>query len=234
MKIVCVGCVRTGTTTFSECMRLLGFRHQSYNHEIVRQFMARNDQPAWDALEAFDSVDDWPFFTMYREIADRYPDAKFFLTTRSSPEKWLSSMETHTQRLEGYLRHIHRHFFGAEYPRNNRQAFLDYYNRHNEEVRRFFGDDLVEISWERGDGWDEICGALGLDVPDRPLPHLNLAQSQKNRERKIENWFLAKLEAREIKRFRQQQNEPRAREVRGEADPLGPVAPVKRRGSISL
>ena len=131
MKIFCLGCMKTGTTTFSECMRMLGFDHQTYDYEIVRQFMAGNSKPAWSKIVQRQSFDDWPFFVMYREIADRYPDAKFFLTTRKDPETWLSSMDAHTMDMGNYVRHVHRYFFGAEYPRNNPRAFLDFYNRHN-------------------------------------------------------------------------------------------------------
>jgi hypothetical protein len=29
------------------------------------------------------------------------------------------------------------------------------------------------IVWQPGDGWDPICSALELPVPDEPFPHVN-------------------------------------------------------------
>jgi hypothetical protein len=47
------------------------------------------------------------------------------------------------------------------------------YERHNAGVREALaGPRLIE--WRAEDGWEPICRALGLDVPDDPFPRLNV------------------------------------------------------------
>src|SRR5438045_7671756 len=46
------------------------------------------------------------------------------------------------------------------------------YDRHNAAVRREVPADRL-VEWQPGDGWEPLCAALGLDVPDEPFPHVN-------------------------------------------------------------
>lgn len=32
------------------------------------------------------------------------------------------------------------------------------------------------LVWQTGDGWEPICDALGLAVPDEPFPHTNTTE----------------------------------------------------------
>jgi hypothetical protein len=201
-RVVGVGCMKTGTKTLGDCLKRLGYRHQSYHYPVVREFMAGNKGPALDLLSRFESFDDWPFFVMYREIADLYPDARFVLTVRKSPEVWLESIKAHTMRTDLYVRHLHRHFFGVEYPHNGPQAYLDWYQRHNEEVRQFFGSAVTELCWDSGDGWTELCSALGEPAPDEPLPHANRGRDKKrNFPLRALNTIARAIEAKEIETF---------------------------------
>jgi len=29
------------------------------------------------------------------------------------------------------------------------------------------------VDWQPGDGWEPLCAALGVPVPDAPFPHVN-------------------------------------------------------------
>ena len=47
-----------------------------------------------------------------------------------------------------------------------------YYDR-IEEIKAYVPEDRLVV-WELGvDGWEPICEALGLDVPDKPFPRLH-------------------------------------------------------------
>jgi hypothetical protein len=54
----------------------------------------------------------------------------------------------------------------------DRQAVIDAYERHNEEVRAHVPPDRL-VEWRPGDGWAPICAALAVPVPDEPFPHVN-------------------------------------------------------------
>jgi hypothetical protein len=46
------------------------------------------------------------------------------------------------------------------------------YEEHNAAVRA--GTDPSRlVEWQPGDGWEPICAALELPVPDDPFPHVN-------------------------------------------------------------
>lgn len=46
------------------------------------------------------------------------------------------------------------------------------YLAHNEQVRTTAPKDRF-LEWRPQDGWEPICSALHLDVPDQPFPHAN-------------------------------------------------------------
>ena len=48
------------------------------------------------------------------------------------------------------------------------------YERHNEAVRREVPTERL-VEWQPGAGWEPLCNALGVDVPDEPFPHVNTA-----------------------------------------------------------
>ena len=48
------------------------------------------------------------------------------------------------------------------------------YQRHNAEVRAGVAPDQL-VEWQPGDGWEPLCRALGVPVPDEPFPHRNTA-----------------------------------------------------------
>jgi hypothetical protein len=55
-----------------------------------------------------------------------------------------------------------------------RDAAIAAYERHNSAVRRAVPAERL-IDWRPGDGWEPICEALGIEVPDEPFPHVNTA-----------------------------------------------------------
>lgn len=69
-----------------------------------------------------------------------------------------------------------RILYGLPFPDVSDAQLLERYRRHNAEVRQYFsdrGDDLLEVDWSRGDGWNELCGFVGKPVPSIPFPHAN-------------------------------------------------------------
>ena len=59
---------------------------------------------------------------------------------------------------------------------------VEFYHRHNREVREYFrdrGTDLLEVCWENGDGWGELSKFLGHPTPAVPFPHERKGVDQK-------------------------------------------------------
>ena len=172
-KIICIGLGKTGTTSFASAMKILGYRHKSQGHGYA--FENQYYFMMLPTLYRFDSFDDFPWPFVYKFIHKKFPSSKFILTTRVTPEAWLASLQKH------YCKHgpsiNNKIFYGYFSPFENRDHFLNLYDHHNEKIRRYFGGNpnFLEVCWERGAGWSELCGFLGHSVPNVPFPHMNAA-----------------------------------------------------------
>jgi hypothetical protein len=130
---------------------------------------------------------DWPACAFWSELAAACPDALILLSTRESPERWWASMEktivpTVKQRAQDsdpllvrhgrMVRELFERRFCARW--DDPAAAMSAYEHHNEDVRRR-AEPARLLEWQPGDGWEPICGALGVAVPDSPFPHENSA-----------------------------------------------------------
>lgn len=179
MKIFGIGLNKTGTTTLDKCGELLGYRVKGCDKGLLQDFRDGNFQRFDPVISRYDLFQDWPWPLMYRYLDETYPGSKFILTTRISDSAWLDSLKSHSMRTG--LDHCRLLAYGYEYPQENETSHIDQYNSHNANVREYFSnraDDFLELCWERGDGWSELCSFLNKEIPNIPLPHANRALSQ--------------------------------------------------------
>ncbi|MFM7140789.1 MAG: sulfotransferase, partial [Alphaproteobacteria bacterium] len=54
------------------------------------------------------------------------------------------------------------------------------YERHNAAVRSDVPRSRL-VEWQPGDGWEPLCRALGVPVPDEPFPHVNTSAEFRSR-----------------------------------------------------
>ncbi len=182
--IFCVGQIRTGTTTFGDACEILGFTRRSWatgkavvpgSHKLmVDGWFARNMDPLYEVAESYDVLDDLPWSLVYRKMAEHFPDAKFVLTTRKSTERWFRSVVRHQQSMKKPY-WVHAAIFGANQATIDPDGYKSTYNNHLRDVRQYFAGNerFLEVCWESGDGWPELCGFLGRPVPNVPFPHSN-------------------------------------------------------------
>jgi hypothetical protein len=194
LRVVGAGLGRTGTASLKRALeRLLGGRC----YHMLEAFEREQDIPAWHAAVRGEPVDwdallgeyeatvDWPACAFWRELAAANPDAVILLSTRDSSEQWWTSMEqTIVPRVTAPVppdqpaiaRHramvtelLDRRFTPGW---DTAAAAKAGYERSNEEVRRS-ADPARLVEWRPCDGWEPICAALGLPVPEEPFPHEN-------------------------------------------------------------
>ena len=174
-KVFGIGLNKTGTKTLGEALTHLGYRHQTFDGRLMRAFARGDLAPILDTARAYDSFEDWPWPLVYPTLARRFPDARFVLTLRASPETWYASL----------CRHADRHgpspwrkiAYGYADPATDQAHHLALYRRHAERVRRFFAAEpwrLMAVCWERGDGWPELCDFLGVETPALAFPERNV------------------------------------------------------------
>jgi hypothetical protein len=55
---------------------------------------------------------------------------------------------------------------------SDRDASIAAYERHNESIRDQAPSGRL-VEWSPSLGWEPLCHALGVPLPDEPFPHLN-------------------------------------------------------------
>ena len=178
-KVFCLGISRTGTTSLNRALRHLGYRVRGYDQDLLEAWHAGDREKLLSATEESDAFEDWPWPLAYREIMDRYgSSARYILTVRSSPQVWLESYIAHTD-YKGPEREKYCDMaYGFPRPRGYEKEHLAFYHQHNAAVReaiaaRELQACFAELSWQRGDGWAELCALTGHRVPRIPFPHKN-------------------------------------------------------------
>ena len=105
-KVFVIGMNKTGTTTIYATLKDLGFEMADSKvgevmaAEYFQTGAIRNLDNYIESAQAFQDV---PFSIpgFYKQLAEKYPKAKFILTTRSSSEQWLNSLKKYqTVRLK--------------------------------------------------------------------------------------------------------------------------------------
>lgn len=190
LEIIGAGFGRTGTDSLREALTELGFGPCHHMHEI-------RDNPEkagpWhdhfcggapldlDLLfGSYRSQVDWPGAHLWRESAERYPDAKVILSVRD-PEGWYASYsktikvfrETEMPPDAPHMRQIQEFvdvFLGDRFDSEARA--IEEFEAHVAEVKSAISADRLLV-YELGSGWEPLCEFMGVAVPDHDYPHTN-------------------------------------------------------------
>lgn len=191
LRIIGAGLGRTGTMSLKMALEeLLGA--PCYHMATVRD---RPDDPdIWgDAYEGrlpdwhqvfdgFRAVVDWPAAPFWQELSEAFPDAPILLSTRDADAWWKSVSETIFIALETYTKpdapddgwtRMGRGMLSRFSPDwQNESAAKGAFLAYNDYVRATAPRHRL-LEWSPGDGWEPICAALEVDVPDHQFPHVN-------------------------------------------------------------
>jgi hypothetical protein len=187
LRVVGAGLGRTGTMSLKLALeRLLGapcyhmaevFAHPE--HIPLWHAAARGEPVDWQRLfDGYAAAVDWPVGSFWPEVSAAFPDALILLSTRSSESWWKSASTTifpTSAKAAGtpwhaMWRELAQRRFTTRL--DDREAAVAAYERHNADVRaRAPRARLLE--WTARDGWEPLCRALGVAVPDAPFPHAN-------------------------------------------------------------
>jgi hypothetical protein len=192
MRIVGAGWGRTGTTSAAEAVESLGTgtvmkMQEMWSHPELAEVWIRHldghpvDWPA--VLRDWGGTLEWPGCWLWREFAGLYPDAPVLLTVRD-PDAWYDSVRATIHPLTApgadlgppavteLCARLWERDFGGWAAVLDRDATIARFVAHNDSVRAECPPGRL-VEWSAGDGWAPLCTALGVDVPDRPFPHVN-------------------------------------------------------------
>ena len=190
LQLIGAGLPRTGTSSLREALRhLLGAPVHHMSEVLAHPEQARTwaaaiegDPPDWDEfLAGYAAGVDAPFSTCWRELAAAYPDVPVLLSLRADPQVWLRSMQATVvprtrEILAGDRRDPVAPLFAVLFRDlgdvDDADQLVAGYLRRADEVRAGVAPGRL-VEWQPGDGWEPLCRALDLPVPDLPFPHEN-------------------------------------------------------------
>lgn len=173
-RVFCIGLSKTGTTSLTAALKMLGYHAK---HFPIRMIRYSDGRLSFDRSIAarYDALSDLPIARFYRELDEAFPGSRFILTTRQIDD-WLDSCRRHVWpgqliKADTWFNRLHRDMYGAiDY---DRQRFREAYIRHVDNVNTYFEgreDDLLEFNVASGDSWPMLCRFLDKPVPDEPFP----------------------------------------------------------------
>jgi hypothetical protein len=187
LRVVGAGLGRTGTNSLKVALeRLLGepcyhmmevFTHSE--HIPVWHAAARGQMPDWRTLFAgFGAAVDWPAAAFWPELSAAFPDALVLLSVREPQSWWQSASETIFpfigQQAGSEWHAMVDALFAARFTTaiDDPAAAIAAFERHNARVRAAVPAHRL-LEWRAADGWAPLCAALGVPVPNEPVPHTN-------------------------------------------------------------
>ena len=215
LEVIGAGMGRTGTMSLKLALEQLGFIGCYHMVELLKhpedvpywERANRGEPVDWDALfTGYRATVDYPGYTHYQTLMQRYPKAKVILSVRE-PEAWYESALATIYRAEPgpaqklkmglalpfspKLRKLLRVFkmsaqvWKEEYEgRFEDKAFATAkFEEHNEEVKRTVPADRLLV-YEVKEGWEPLCEFLGVPVPDIPFPRSNDRQAFQTQQKR--------------------------------------------------
>lgn len=183
-RIFGVGLSKTATTTLCDALNVLGFKSIHYAPIArISNGKVKLTWPWW--IEDYDAMADLPVAATYWQLAERFPNATFILTTRDE-DAWLTSAQKHFNATSyqdakrqprfanGVL--LDAHMYGQNV--FDEDVFRKAFRAHNEAVRKHFADHprFYELDICGGDSWKALCDIVDQPIPDVPFPKSNVRQ----------------------------------------------------------
>lgn len=163
MKVLSAGYPKSGTTSLREACRYLGLVPYMDQRKALNQWY----RGGLDLDIAEDFLSGFPFCLAVEWVIEAHPDVKVVLCTRE-PTGWVRSLRRWME-LE-----VAKGFEIFTEGVKTDADLIRMYEAHNQWVRRVCEErdvPLLDVSWEQGDGWLELCDFLGFEVPERGFPH---------------------------------------------------------------
>jgi tetratricopeptide (TPR) repeat protein len=178
-KIFGVGLAKTGTSSLSAALTLLGFHTLHSLNPLTREIISADDLPLFDAFT------DGAVCGQFEKYYFEYPNSQFIHTVRPF-ESWKKSMSDHYLRIYGYseIADLKKALtpFAADvsdnYPKLlfNNNSYEEGFDAYEQHVRHFFQDKPKDrfLKFDVLAGrWEELCAFTGRAIPSSAFPWLN-------------------------------------------------------------
>ena len=202
MKVICAGWGRTGTRSLKYALQtllnapsyhmqniLLNKKHAEIWQDIIFKKKKNID---WDKIYAgYGACLDFPSCNYYKELMQKYPDAKVILTVRDA-DSWMKSWNVLNREIINSItfklfskipgtsfyiqKKIHNEailgpngmFKNHTSEKNIKNEFINW----NKSVIEYVPEDKLLV-YQVKDGWEPLCDFLDLPKPEQPFFHKN-------------------------------------------------------------
>ncbi len=199
-KVFCIGMNKTGTTSLRHFMKVHGFKcnNQRKAELLVKDYLHEHWKPILRHCRTADFFQDLPFSAPLTApvLLEKFPEARFILTVRSSPEIWYASLiRFHREKFGRYnhlpesedLKHAEYRYMGFVWdahhalfatPENdlyNRKILIKTYEDHIANVRNMFKDrsNLLILDLSEPDAIKSLSTFLNIEPHLTEMPWLN-------------------------------------------------------------
>ena len=204
VKVIGAGMGRTGTLSMKHALEALGYSKCHHMMEVIQnppqlaywKEMEKSRTTDFDAmLNGYEAAVDFPGSLYYKELMQKYPDAKVVLTIRPA-EKWYKSVSDTIYNLPRGPKRLMMKIIGIFKPEvghianvfdyvdnaiwgnlfkgrfEDKEFAIQRFDEWTEEVKRVVPKDKLLI-FEVTQGWEPLCTFLNKPIPDIPFPRVN-------------------------------------------------------------
>lgn len=157
-KIFGIGLNKTGSYSLHQALEILNYK-SIHSSKILKNIF--NNQKL---IKKYNCFINFPEECPYEKLYEKFPNAKFILTTRNI-EDWIRSRTIHV---------LHNRILKTSSWNNiETNKWESLYNRYHSEVFDFFKDkdNFLYIDICSGEGWEKLCSFLGKENPNIPFPN---------------------------------------------------------------
>ena len=169
-KVLCIGNLKTGTSSFGVAMRRLGYSHFGFDYDMAHDWLPGNQLNRCLSLaEHFDSFDDLPWSDprLVHAFARRFPNTRFVLLERALPS-WIVSWRRHFARL------------GQPVMDTDEQLTRRYHDHNSRVLQAVSGyGEVLRMNVCAGEGYEVLCPFLQLPPLQEPFPKVNVQEGHK-------------------------------------------------------
>ncbi|HET8860551.1 sulfotransferase [Marivirga sp.] len=204
-KIFCIGLNKSGTTSLRRAFIDLGFivGDQRIAERLMPQIKNNEFNCLFNYCKSAQVFQDIPFsfFGIYRELHKKFPDAKFILTIRDSPDQWVNSitkfhakkfsegkiataneLKNSTYVYKGWIWEAMKFNFNvSEDDPYNKAHLIEKYNSYNTQVMDYFKDssNFLKINLSDKNSYELFTNFLNIDSPYFDFPWENKTENIK-------------------------------------------------------
>ncbi len=199
-KVFCIGFNKTGTTTIEYTLQQHNYKlnDQSKASVFIKDWKNRDFKGLVKYCKKYEAFQDFPFSFPYTYIAldQAFPESKFILTVRDSPEVWHKSITSFHGKLWGNgktptksdLENAVRYYKGRPWEVNrsifktpeddpyNEEILKRQYLEHIESVREYFRfrpNDLLVVNVSNDEDYFKMCNFLNIKPVFEKFPWKN-------------------------------------------------------------